>query len=178
MIRTTYYAATSIDGFIADDDGGVDWLSRVDVPGEDYGYKEFFGSVDGLLMGRATYDFAASFGSWPYGDVPCWVWTSRPMNAKTESIVATTESPSKIIEKAEALGMQHLWFVGGGALAAAFVAEGCITDYIISVVPVALGSGVPLVNGLWSPASLELKDVKAFGSGLVQLVYAVSPTRV
>ena len=65
-----YYVATSIDGYIASPDGSVEWLSPYEGKGEDYGYTEFYDSVDGVLLGSRTYEKALSFGAWPYSDKP------------------------------------------------------------------------------------------------------------
>ena len=169
----SYYIAASLDGFIATNEGGVDWLDCVEVEGEDYGYAQFFESVDGLLMGRATYDLAKSFGQWPYGDKPCWVWTHRPLTAEEPAIVATAESPQAIIAAAQTQGLKHLWLVGGGKLAAMFQAEHLISQYIISLIPAFLGSGIPLFASSERLKYLELKDSRSFKSGLVQLTYAL-----
>jgi len=74
-IKTTYHVAASIDGFIAREDGDVSWLEDFEL--EDTGLPEFFSGIDGLIMGRDTYDFVFDFGSWPYEDKLSWVCTSR-----------------------------------------------------------------------------------------------------
>ena len=70
------FIATSLDGFIARRDGGIDWLSIVEAPGEDYGYAKFFADVDALILGRGTYDKVRTFPAWPYGDKRCVVLTN------------------------------------------------------------------------------------------------------
>ena len=177
MLSVSYYVAASLDGFIATKAGGVDWLDCVEVDGEDYGYAEFFNSVDGLLMGRATYDQARSFGPWLYGNKPCWVWTHRSLAADEPAIVATAAPPRTIVANAAAQGLQHLWLVGGGKLAALFQAEHLISQYIVSLVPVVLGDGIPLFANAGVLESLALQDAKPFASGLVQLTYVPQSRR-
>lgn len=169
MVQVTYHVAASLDGFIARSDGSIDWLSTVEVEGEDYGLAEYFRSVDGLLMGRGTYDKARELGDWPYGERPCWVWTHRSLDDKPETVIETSASPSSIVELARQRGLANLWLVGGGQLAAIFAAEKLISTYVISMAPVVLGSGVPLIEGLHTPQYLELKSSRAYPSGLVQL---------
>jgi len=171
MSEVTYYVASSLDGFIAKSDGGIDWLSCVEVEGEDYGYSEFFDSVDGLLMGRATFDQVQGFGPWPYGDKPCWVWTRRAIDSKPSSAVATAQSPAEIVGEASKQGLNRLWLVGGGRFAGAFEVERLISTYIISIIPVLLGDGVPVISGHGSFERLDLTESRAYESGLVQLTY-------
>ena len=174
MHKITYYVATSLDGFIAKPDGSVDWLSCVEAEGEDYGYANFFDSIDGLLMGRATFEQIMNFGRWPYGNKPCWVWTHHDIESSPSSVVATAESPRAIVAAAQDQGLNHLWLVGGGKLAAAFQAERLISTYIISIIPVVLGRGVPLFDGSQSTGRLILKESRPYKSGLVQLIYSRS----
>jgi len=171
MPLVTYYVGSSLDGFIAKADGSVDWLSCVEVEGEDYGYAEFFDSVDGLLMGRATFDQVHGFGPWPYGDKPCWIWTRRGIDSKPSSAVATAQSPAEIVGEASKQGLNRLWLVGGGRLAGAFEAERLISMYIISIIPVLLGDGVPIIIGHGFSKDLDLSESRSYDSGLVQLTY-------
>ena len=171
MPQVTYYVASSIDGFIAKADGGVDWLSCVEVDGEDYGYAEFFGSVDGLIMGRTTFDQIQGFGRWPYEDKPCWVWTRHSIDSKSPTAVATAKSPVDVVEEASKQGLNHLWLVGGGRVAGAFEAGQLISTYIISVIPILLGDGIPLISGCKLPCNLHLSESRSYKSGLVQLTY-------
>ncbi|MDJ0657343.1 MAG: dihydrofolate reductase family protein [Xanthomonadales bacterium] len=175
MVEVTYYVAMSLDGFIARSDGSVDWLARVEKEGEDYGYTEFFASVDGLLMGGNTYRQVESYGQWPYGDKPCWVWTHRTITPAATSIRATDEPPLQVIQMAADLGLKHLWLVGGGLLAEAFHREKAITRYVLSVIPVILGQGIPLLRGSSIPADLVLESSETFTGGIVQLVFAPEP---
>src|ERR1044071_7730004 len=72
MVEIVYYAAASLDGFIATSDGGIDWLPPIEAEGEDYGYRDFYASVDALLMGSATYEHILRHAAWPYAGKPCW----------------------------------------------------------------------------------------------------------
>ena len=175
MIEVTYYVAMSLDGYIARSDGSVDWLAKVEKEGEDYGYTEFFSTVDGLLMGGNTYRQVEGYGQWPYGDKPCWVWTRRPITPVATSIRATEESPSRIIAQAEERGLKHLWLVGGGMLAESFHHENAITRYVLSVIPVILGQGIRLLHGGSIPGELVLESSETYTGGIVQMTFSAAP---
>ena len=141
-----YYVAASLDGFIATPDGGVEWLAPWEGSGQDYGYAAFLSSVDGLVLGSRTYEQALTFGSWPYGGKRAWVLSSRRLDAVPGAVV-TDGTPNDVVAEMAALGLRRVWLVGGGAIAGAFRAEGLISEYIVSVMPVILGGGVPLFRG-------------------------------
>ena len=143
-MRITYYAASSIDGFIARENGDVSWLDELAIDMADTGYDEFFAGIDGLVMGRSTYDFVFSYGSWPYGDRPTWVCTSRGLESLEGANLRVARSPDDVVEEAESMELNHLWMVGGGKLASSFLAEGLLSHLSISEMPVRLESGIPL----------------------------------
>ena len=171
MLAVVYYVAASVDGYIASPDGGIDWLSAVEVPGEDYGYAEFYRSVDALLLGRHTYEQILSFSEWPYPDKPCWVLSSKPLPASQAGITVTADTPDEVLTELKAQGLKRIWLVGGGLLAGAFRAEGLITEYIISIIPIVLGAGIPLFGGVGPEERLKLVESTSYSSGLVQQRY-------
>jgi dihydrofolate reductase len=160
QIEIVYYVAASLDGFIATADGGIEWLQPYENSGEDYGYAEFYASVEAVLMGRKTYEQCLQFPEWPYAGKPYWMFSRS--NANT---------PAKVIAEMRSRGIRRAWLVGGGKLAAAFRAEGLITEHIVSVIPVLLGSGIPLFGGPGATESLKLLGSRAYGNGIVQLRY-------
>ena len=155
-----YYVAASLDGFIATPDGGIEWLKPYEGTGEDYGYGEFYASVEAVLLGRATYEQSLQFPEWPYAGKPYWV-LSR----------ATGNTPASVVAEMQARDLRRAWLVGGGKLAAAFRAERLISEHIVSIVPVLLGGGVPLFDGPGGEETLRLKTTRAYPSGIVQLRY-------
>lgn len=174
MFEIVYYVAASVDGFIATPDGGVDWLSVVEAEGEDYGYQEFYDSVDSLIMGSGTYAFVLRHGEWHYPGKPCRVMTSRQLPVISADVTLATGSPEQVVIDLQDKGCRRAWLVGGGRLAGAFRAAGLITEYIISHIPVTLGSGIPLLVGDHEVEELEIADSKSFESGLVQTRYRPS----
>ena len=170
--EVVYYVASSLDGYIATQDGGVDWLSSFDVRGEDHGTRELHASVDALLLGSATYEFALKLGHWPSPDKLSWVFTGRELRVLHPSISLTSQTPGEVLELLAARGLRRAWLMGGGKLATSFEAAGRISRYMISVFPILLGSGIPLFAAHSSPPkSLHLIAAKPFKSGIVQLVY-------
>ncbi len=171
MCRLIYYAACSVDGYIAGPKGEIDWLSAFESEGEDYGYKAFYDSIDALLMGRNTFDQLQSFGAWPYPDKPCWVVTTRKSSSDRPNIRFTTLQLPALLAQLQAQHMNRVWLVGGSRLAAAFREEDLISDYIITLLPVILGDGIPLLETTQKRDNLTLKDYLSFGGGVLQLHY-------
>jgi dihydrofolate reductase len=175
MPEVTYYVASSLDGYIATVDGSVDWLSRFHT-GEDYGAGELEASVDVLLLGSHTYEFALKLGQWPSPDKLSWVFTRRRLRILDPSITLTAQSPREVVEVLALRGLRRAWLMGGGKLAASFHADQLISRYIISVFPVLLGSGIPLFAPHSSPPdTLRFVAAKPFESGIVQVVYERMP---
>ena len=143
-MRVTYYVATSLDGFIAREDGDVSWLDNLDIDMTDTGYDDFFASIDGLVMGRNTYNFVFDYGSWPYEDKPTWVCTSRELEALEGANLNISGTADDAVREAKSKGLAHLWLVGGGKLASSFLEKGLLTHLSISEMPVKLDSGIPL----------------------------------
>lgn len=173
MLEVIYSVATSLDGYIATADGSVDWLSTFHTgKGEDHGIDALMDSVDALLLGSKTYEFALKLGYWPSPEKASWVFTKRKLPVLHPSIALTSQTPRKIIKSLAARGFCRAWLMGGGKLAASFHRERLISRYVISVFPILLGSGIPL----FAPHSgkldrLHLASAKPFKNGVVQLTY-------
>jgi len=166
-----YYVACSLDGFIATEDGGVAWLEPFQRTGEDHGAAELQASADALLLGSKTYEFALKFGSWPSPNTPSWVFTGRRLKQLHPSIMLTSESPREVVELLAARGLGRVWLMGGGKLATSFRTEGLISHYILNVMPIILGRGIPVFAPGGPQRSLALESAKPFKSGIVQLNY-------
>lgn len=165
--RCSVFIAMSLDGFIAREDGSVDWLSAVQVPGEDYGYQAFFDTVDALVLGRKTYELALGFEAWPYAGKRVVVMTGQ----RRESRHGETFHAGPVEAAMDGLsGARHV-YVDGGATIRSFLRVGLIDDVTVSMVPVLLGRGVALF-GEGAAAKLRLESSRAYPSGLVQLRYA------
>jgi dihydrofolate reductase len=170
--RCSAFLATSLDGFIARPDGGLDWLKAVEAPPEDYGFAEFFRSVDALVVGRATYDVALGFGEWPYAGKRVVVLTHRPPAARHGETFASG-APGDVVAALGAAGAGRL-YVDGGATVSAFVRAGLLDDLTVSVIPIVLGEGIRLFQPPLPERPLRLREARAFPSGLVRLRYDAS----
>src|SRR2546421_536034 len=172
MFEVIYSVASSLDGYIATADGSVDWLSRFQTAGEDHGSGELEASVDALLLGSHTYEFALNLGQWPSPDKLSWVFTHRDLRILHPSITLAAQSPREVVDLLGSRGLRGAWLMGGGKLAASFHADQLISRYIISVFPVLLGSGIPVFAPHASaPNTLRFVAAKPFRSGIVQLTY-------
>jgi dihydrofolate reductase len=175
-LRASVFIATSLDGFIARKDGDIDWLmvANTRVPaGEDCGYQAFFDSVDALVMGRNTYELAASFESWPYADKPVVVLSSRPLDipqALQGSVSCMAGKPKELCLSLAERGYRHV-YVDGGLTIQGFLAAGLIDTLIITRIPVLLGEGIPLFGPLHDDLTLRHIETRAFDFGFVQSRY-------
>lgn len=170
-MRISLYMALSLDGYIADAAGGVDWLSMVEEPGEDYGYQAFYDSVDALILGSRTYEQILEWGGWPYPGKPAWVLSSRSLPTRAPEVTVTASSPAELLAEMKMTGVNHAWLVGGAETAAPFIHQGRVSHYILSLVPLLLGDGLPLFSTGIGRHALTLVERRSFPSGLVQLCY-------
>ncbi len=181
-MKTQYYTATSLDGFIATEDNSVDWLFPLgDV--NDTSYPEFIAGVGALAMGSTTYEWmlrhaeevAAETGSrWPYTQ-PAWVFSHRvlpPIEGANIRFVGGDVRPVHA-EMRIAAGSKNIWVVGGGDLAGQFFDAGLLDELIVQVGSVTLGKGKPLFPRRMTNPSLRLVAVRQIGQGLAELRYEV-----
>ncbi len=164
--------AVSLDGFIARPDGGLDFLERFETSGEDYGYPDFFASVDTILVGRGTYDVVLGFPEWPYRGKRVVVLTHRPP-APREGETFAAGAADEVIAALAAAGARRV-YVDGGATVSSFLRAGLLDDLTLSVVPIVLGAGIRLFQPPLPERPLALRDAQAFPSGLVRLRYVAA----
>ncbi|BAI76837.1 hypothetical protein AZL_f00770 (plasmid) [Azospirillum sp. B510] len=168
-MRIIYYAAISADGFLSGKSGEVDWLEPFQAAGEDYGYAKFFSSIDGLIMGRKTYDQILTFGDWPYAGKPVWMLSSGRRSTSRQDVTVTSESPGALAQRLSAQGHRRVWMVGGTAAATAFEREELLTDYVLTIIPVFLGVGQSLFNASVGSGQLTMAETRTFPNGVVQV---------
>ena len=177
MISGHVFMATSLDGFIARRDHALDWLIERTNPEEDHGYEAFIDTVDGVIMGRATFNTVLGLGAWPYA-IPVIVASS----SLTEDDIPPELSPNvKLTQLAPRQLMQSLsdagWtraYVDGGRLVQSFLRAGLISEITLTMIPVLLGDGRRLFGETETDIDLELREAKSFPTGLVQLHYRVT----
>src|SRR5215510_10350567 len=160
--------ATSVDGFIADENGGVDWLN--DFHAEDYGMIEFFGQCGTAIMGSKTYEQALSFNSW-FGKMEGVVFTSRKLPLFDNEIINfVSGDPRPVVEELQK-NEKESWLVGGGQLITSFIDLGLLDELIITIVPRLIGKGLALCPSIKEVSKLQLLASKAHADGVLQLTY-------
>jgi dihydrofolate reductase len=181
-MELSVFVGTSLDGFIAREDGALDWLQGPSgsEPPPDFGYDAFFATVDALVMGRATYEIVRAFPKWPYGTKPVIVLSSRPVAMPPEllgSVEHMRGTPQEIVAQLGARGWKHL-YIDGGKTIQAFLAAGLITRMIINRLPILIGSGIPLFGRLPGDVRLDHVRTQSYRGGMVQTEYKVIGSRV
>ena len=167
MRKIKLFIASSLDGYIAKEDGGVDWLPD----NADSGYDEFYKTIDAVIMGRKTYEQVLTFGAYPYGDKKSYIFTSNSNRNKDENV----EFVSKIDEFTKELISspgEDIWLVGGAEIISSFLNSGFVDEIIISIVPIILGKGISLFKNIQKDTNLELVKTTQYEK-LVELHYIV-----
>jgi dihydrofolate reductase len=167
MRDLTYFVATSLDGFIAGPDGSIDWL----FTDGDYGYSDFYRSVDCVVMGRKTFELSLSFPEYPYLGNRAYVFTHRTLKPPHSDVVIVHEAPDAFLAELKQQAGGRIWFVGGGELGGALDQAGLIDELVLTIHPVSLGRGIPLFNPHDRRTSWSVQAVTSFRNGLVQVTY-------
>lgn len=175
MTRYRYNTATTLDGFLADDTDSLDWLLKQDFDENGPGnFGAFMAGVGAQVMGATTYEWIVDHekGAWTY-TAPTFVFTHRDLQPVAENITMVSGEPADHRQAIEAAaGEKDVWMVGGGDLAAAFQAAGMLDEVIVSIAPVTLGSGRPLLS---APLDLRLEECDRNGEFLVARYAVVGP---
>ncbi|ADY27818.1 bifunctional deaminase-reductase domain protein (plasmid) [Deinococcus proteolyticus MRP] len=179
-MHTAAFLAASLDGFIAREDGALDWLPQPEAEGEDYGYTEFFARIDALVMGRRTFEVVSGFTPWPYGDKPVVVLsrTLTPADLPVHLPLRLHAGPLlELLRQLEAEGVRRV-YADGGQVVQEFIRAGRLNELTLTTVPVLLGRGRPLFGAVGEDVPLELLESRSFAGGLVQSRYAIAGRRV
>jgi dihydrofolate reductase len=183
--RTQYYCATSLDGFIAEADDTLDWLTdydgaydRPDAEPMKGTYDRFYAEVGAMVSGSTTYEWVLNHvEDWPYANKPFWVLTSRelpvPGGAGADVRFARGSVRGLHPELLDAAGGRNVWVVGGGNVASQYADAGLLDEVIATVVPVVLGTGKPLFDRRLQGGAMRLAGMRAFDTGMVELRYSV-----
>ena len=173
MGATQYYTATTLDGYIADEHNSLEWLFEVDRDVEETGeqsFAGFFGQVGAMAMGATTYEWVVDHerllddpDKWRgmYGDTPCWVFTHHTLPSLADANIVFVEGDVAPVHEqmTAAAGDRNIWLVGGGELVGQFADRQLLDEILVSVAPVTLGRGAPLLPRKLTAAQLELVDV-------------------
>jgi dihydrofolate reductase len=170
--KTQYYTATTMDGYIADEQNSLDWLFEVDRDSDagDASFAGFFGDVGAMAMGRTTYQWVLDHEKlldqpekWKtyYGETPCWVFSHRELPPIPGADIRFVQGEVAPVheEMRRAANGKNVWLVGGGDLVGQFADRGLLDEIIMSVAPVTLGAGAPLLPRRLTASRIELTDV-------------------
>ncbi len=175
MRKIILYIAASIDNYIAKTDGKVDWLDDPDFAlqeGEDYGYDDFYKSIDTTLMGNATYQEVLGFDvPFPYPDKTNYVFSRSKQEGKHEFVKFISSDIVKFITELKEKDGKNIWLVGGGQINTIFLENGLIDQIILTIIPITLGDGIPLFQKGAIETKFVLEKNQTFKSGLVQLTF-------
>ena len=176
MITGHVFIAASQDGYIARPDGGLDWLMKQRTQGEDHGYEAFMASVDGLVMGRGSFETVLTFDDWPYAK-PVVVMSRSLTNddipdALKSRVRLTALSPEELMRQLAADGWARV-YVDGGEVVQSFLRAGLIADITLTRIPILIGEGRPLFGDLERDIDLEHIATRAYPSGLVRSEFRV-----
>jgi dihydrofolate reductase len=173
------YIATSADGYIARPDGDIEWLNR--RPDTiDYGMTRFYTSIDTILWGRKTYDWALAFhkkagtkGRIFDTRVANYVFSRKPPKRAAPGVEFVSEPVKAFARRLRATPGKHIWMMGGGGLIASFLDAGEIDEFDIHVIPTFIGKGIPLVAPRHRDVSLRLRSARKYPDSAVRLRYEV-----
>lgn len=167
------YIATSLDGFIATEDGGLDWLNSIPNPsGDDYGWADFNNQIDAILMGRKTLDVVSAFDGWPYEkQVHVLSTTLEAIPERLADKVTLHRGPiAEVLADLEKSGIKQL-YIDGGSLISSFLREDLIDEMIITRVPVLLGSGIPLFKDTGAEKAFTHLKTEVLNDALIKSHY-------
>lgn len=170
MKKVILYIAQSLDGYIARENGSIEWLDTVEREGEDYGYHDFYQKIDVCIMGRKTYDTIKNMNPFPYKHLETYVVTKKQFENR-ENLHFYAGPVYELVSKLKDDEGKNIWLIGGGELIRDFINLDLIDEYIIATLPVLLGRGIPLFREFNKERYLKLKKVKNYESGLVQCYY-------
>lgn len=170
MARVRFYVATSLDGFIADGHGSVDWLAPYDA--RLYGYDAFFSEVGAVVMGRRTYELIAAIGEeWPYKGKPVFVLASQSIGRAPYGVTPVSSGVWDALEYARRATPKDIWIVGGAVTMQSALEARAVDIMELFLVPVLLGRGLTLLNDLRNQATLSFDGSESFPDGVVKLRY-------
>jgi dihydrofolate reductase len=178
MVRTLYYVASSIDGFIADSDDRIDWLLQFGFETFDEHYQRFLAGIGAIVMGAGTYEFliADANTEWPYAGIPTWVVTHREFPVVDGAAITFSSGDITALdtELRAVAGDRDVGVVGGGSIAAQFADAGLLDELQLTVMPILVGSGRPVLPVGQVGRPLELLRTTPFPGGAVEHVYKLT----
>lgn len=171
MRKVKLFIASSLDCYIAREDGGIDWL----YTDADYGYAKFYDSIDTIIVGRKSYDQSLTFDIYPYKGKKVYVFTRKKVrknNNEQDIEYIDTNIQDFVTSLTQSIG-KDIWLLGGGEIVSVLLNAGLVDEIILSIHPIILGTGIPLLRNIQKEVNLKLENSLSFNSGLTQLCYKV-----
>ncbi len=173
-MKTVYFAATSLDGYIADKNNSLEWLFQFGPPPEGF-IENFLEGVGAIAMGSTTYEWMLKYnnGPWPYS-VPCFIFTSRQLASVPDADIRFVRGDVLPVhqEMVKLAQNKNVWILGGGELVGQFYDANLLNELQLQVVSVTLGAGAAMFPR-FTKKPLQLVDVKQIGTAMVALTYKV-----
>ncbi len=171
-MRTKVFIGTSLDGFIARENGELDWLVKFATPEVNSGYVEFIKDIDAVVIGRGTFEMVLTFSSWPYEQhVFILSTTMKQLPGKVKGKASlVSNKPTELLADLSREGFSNI-YVDGGKVIQDFLKEDCIDELIISKVPTLIGSGIPLFGYLAGDLKFRHLETRVYSNGLVRSRY-------
>ena len=175
MRKIKLYIAISLNGKIAGADGSVDWLENIPNPEKtDYGYADFFNSVDTTIQGYNTYKQVISWGiDFPYKGKRNYVLTKKTNVENTEFVEFITENHAEFIKALKEEVGDDIWLIGGSQANTLILNAGLLDEIFVFVMPVILSGGIGLFDAFPNETQLKLLETKSYSSGVVEMKYNV-----
>ena len=173
MRKLRLYIAASLDGYIASENGGLEWLYEVPNPENiDHGYHDFYKSIGAVIMGMNTYRTIVSFGvDWPYTGKQCYVFTSTQGVEPDGNVTFVSDDATRYVEALKEQEGKDIWLLGGGLFNASMLRANLIDDIMVCIAPAIVGKGIKLFEGLDGEVPLSLVKSRVFDTGMVLLEY-------
>lgn len=169
--KVQLYIASTLDGFIAASDGSVEWLN--DYMADDLRYDEFYAEVGSIIMGRTTYEQVCSFGDWAFAGKRTIVLTHNPQPPEpvhSEVSFYSGDLTTLCADLRESTS-SNIWLMGGGEVVRSFLQNDLIDEILLFVMPMLLGTGIPLFLDTGKHIKLSCKHAERFSNGVVLLHY-------
>lgn len=175
MRKITSYIALSLNGKIAKKDGSVDWLESIPNPDKsDYGYKDFYASIDTTIQGYATYNQVMGWEiDFPYADKKNYVFTRKKNLSNTQYVDFISDDHIAFIKQLKSQPGSGIWLVGGGQLNSLFLNNKMLDEIILFVMPIVLSEGIDLFGAIPNETALKLLESKSYSNGVVELRYSL-----
>lgn len=175
MRKIKLYIAISLNGMIAKKNGSVEWLeSQPVLEGEDYGYHDFYASIDTTIMGNATYQQIVNWDiEFPYKGKKNYVLTSNSSLEDNEDVQFISKDHIYSIRSIKEENGKDIWLIGGGKANKMLIDAGLIDQIYIHIMPYILDDGIPLFHPLMSDVPLHLVHSKTYSTGVLEMIYEV-----